>query len=709
MTHGTRRQIPCLCAAAALVVLASFRPAAGDDSDAAASPIGKVLSMIDDLQAKIIKEGEKAHKEYAGYAEWCEEKSMRLKYEIKTSKGIEEELKATIEEESSLVQKLTTKVDDLSGKIASADKSLEEATALRKTQAADFAAEEKELLDTISALKRATKIVTQQGAAFVQLPRMSAIIQAFETMVQASVLSTADAQRLTSLVQTSDQSSEDSDDADSEGAVNAPDAAVYESHTANIIETLEGLLDKAETQLDAARQAESKALHNYNMLKTSLDDEIRVANQEMGEAKTNIAASNEKSGVATGDLDVTTKDLSSDIADLSEVHKMCMTTAQDFEAATNSRNDEIQALAEAKRALKEMTGNADELEYGLGQVSLMQLGAKTSRSSGGSDSRFAVVRFLLELADHQNSRSLAQIASRVSAAIRSKSRSHADPFAKVKGLITDMISKLESEASADASHKAYCDKETSEITTKKNEKTAELEKLTTGIDVMTSRIAVLDEEVATLLKELADIAKSQAGYDKWYMDLEETYKVNKEDMQEGIEGVKLALKVIRDYYAKDDKSHDAAEGAGTGIIGLLEVVESDFTKTLAEMEESLLNQKAGYETTTKDNEITTAAKKQDVKYKTQEMNSLKKALSEATSDQSGVKAELAAVLEQLDKINEMCVAKAEPYEEKKLRRDKEIAGLKEALAMLEGEALFLQTGSVHHAGSLRGVRQHRIE
>jgi hypothetical protein len=112
--------------------------------------------MIDDLQAKIIKEGEKAHKEYAGYAEWCEEKSMRLKYEIKTSKGIEEELKATIEEESSLVQKLTTKVDDLSGKIASADKSLEEATALRKTQAADFAAEEKELLDTISALKRAT-------------------------------------------------------------------------------------------------------------------------------------------------------------------------------------------------------------------------------------------------------------------------------------------------------------------------------------------------------------------------------------------------------------------------------------------------------------------------------------------------------------------------------------------------------------------------
>jgi chromosome segregation ATPase len=290
---------------------------------------------------------------------------------------------------------------------------------------------------------------------------------------------------------------------------------------------------------------------------------------------------------------------------------------------------------------------------------------------------------------------LAQLASRISAAIRRSSRSgaNADPFAKVKGLITEMISKLEADGEADATHKAYCDKETSEITTKKGEKTAELEKLNTGIDEMSSRIAVLEEEVSTLMGELATIAQSQAGYDKWFAEIKETIASNKADMEAGIEGVKLALKVLREYYAKDGKSHNAAEGSGSGIIGLLEVAEADFTKTLAEMTESFTNQKAAWEQTTKENELTITAKKQDVKYKTEEITTLKKSLSETNGDATGVKAELDAVLEQLKNINKMCVAKAEPYEEKKQRREAEIAGLKEGLAIIEGDGVFLQKNS----------------
>ena len=42
-------------------------------------------------------------------------------------------------------------------------------------------------------------------------------------------------------------------------------------------------------------------------------------------------------------------------------------------------------------------------------------------------------------------------------------------------------------------------------------------------------------------------------------------------------------KVLNDYYAKGDKAHASADGAGSGIIGMLEVAESDFSKGLAEM------------------------------------------------------------------------------------------------------------------------------
>merc|ERR1719492_749952 len=134
------------------------------------------------------------------------------------------------------------------------------------------------------------------------------------------------------------------------------------------------------------------------------------------------------------------------------------------------------------------------------------------------------------------------------------------------------------------------------------------------------------------MKELSDIAKSQAEYDTWFQEYDATFKTNKADMEAGIEGVKIALKILREYYAKSDKAHVAAEGAGAGIIGLLEVAESDFMKGLAEMESNYANQKAAYEQTTKENQITTAAKNQDVKYKTQEIADLTKQLAEATAD-----------------------------------------------------------------------------
>merc|ERR1719401_3268476 len=190
-----------------------------------------------------------------------------------------------------------------------------------------------------------------------------------------------------------------------------------------------------------------------------------------------------------------------------------------------------------------------------------------------------------------------------------------DPFAKIKGLISDMIARLENEADADASHKAYCDKELGETNVKHADKTAEIEKLSTSIDQMTARSAQLKEEVARLQKELAELAASQADMDKLRAQENEDYTKNKADLEQGIEGVKIALKVLRDYYANDDKAHEEAQGAGQGIIGLLEVIESDFTKTLAEMISTEEAAAAAYDKQTKENQITKTAKDQDVKHK----------------------------------------------------------------------------------------------
>merc|ERR1719401_3171038 len=221
---------------------------------------------------------------------------------------------------------------------------------------------------------------------------------------------------------------------------------------------------------------------------------------------------------------------------------------------------------------------------------------------------------------------------------------------------------------------------------------------------MTSRSAQLKEEVAALQKALADLAKSQSKMDKIRSEEKEAYKSNSADMKQGLKGIKLALKVLTEYYAKEGKAHGAAEGAGDGIISLLEVVESDFTKGLAQMTADEESAQAAYDAQTKENEIEKTTKDQDVKYKTKESTELDKSVAETGSDRSGVQEELAAAQEYLDKLHGECDEKADTYEHRKARHEAEIAGLKEALQVLESETALVQRAARR---SLRAVAPHR--
>merc|ERR1719478_1037811 len=128
-----------------------------------ASPIDKILEMISDLQAKVIAEGSDAQKAYDEFAEWCEDRSKQVGFEIKTGKAEVEELKATIEAETSASAALETKIEELSNDIKTDEADLDAATKIREKEAADFAAEEKELT-VISMLERATGILSKEMA-----------------------------------------------------------------------------------------------------------------------------------------------------------------------------------------------------------------------------------------------------------------------------------------------------------------------------------------------------------------------------------------------------------------------------------------------------------------------------------------------------------------------------------------------------------------
>merc|ERR1719335_1412708 len=392
-----------------------------------------------------------------------------------------------------------------------------------------------------------------------------------------------------------------------------------------------------------------------------------------------------------------------------------MTKASDHSVSTQGRADELKALATAKKIIQQSTSGAEGQSYSFLQV------AATSQLHTGADLRnFEVVNVLKRLADQHHSTALAQLASRVATTIRYGQASGDDPFAKVKTLITEMIDKLMKEAEAEASHKAYCDEEMSKTKAKKDELNADIEKLTSKIDVASARSADLKQEVKELQKEIADLVESQAEMDKVREETHKAFLEAKADLEEGLEGVRGALSVLREFYAADAAllqqsgglgafmqqpappvtKHEKASGAGGGIISMLEVIESDFAKNLAEEEEEEAAAQTAYDKLTQENKVTKTVKEQDVKYKTKEFTSLDKEVAELSSDREGANTELDAVLEYYEKIKDQCIAKPEPYEERKRRREAEIAGLKEALSILEGQA-FLQKQS-----ALRGIHAH---
>lgn len=673
-------------------------------SAADSNPLAKVLDLMDELKAKIVKEGEVEAKAYDEYLQWCQSAVQDTGFAIETATKEKGELEAKITELSAEISEAGSKTEDLAAAIATNEGDLKSATAIREKELAEFLKSDKELMEVISALERAISILEKEmaknPASFAQVynTQVKNILQSLSLVADAAAFSVDDRQRLLALAQT-DQGDEEF----------APAAAAYKSQSGGIIDVLEDMKEKAESQLAELRKAEESAKHNYEMLKQSLEAQIAADKKDMKEEKAGKAEAEEAKAEAEGDLELTTKELDNAQGTLATSRSTCIKVGADHEMTVKAREEELKVMAEAKKILMETTSGGVDKTYSLLQV------ATASRLQTRADLAHAeVVALVKRLARQHHSSALAQLASRVVAVLQYGASNGEDPFVKVKGLIQDMIAQLQEEAAAEAQEKAYCDEQLAKTKAKKEELDDDIEKLTVKSDQATSKSAKLKEEVQELESELAALTKLQAEMDTIRQETHAEYVTAKDDLELALGGVRKALGVLREYYGgsaflqggsplaalmqqpEPPPPHEKSTGAGQGIISILEVCESDFAENLAKENTEEQDAQSEYDKTTQENKVAKTLKEQDVKFKTQEIKALGKALSELTADRESAESEHAAVMEYYEKIKERCIAKPETYEERKARRAAEIAGLKEALSILENETAFMQRKSRRH-------------
>merc|ERR1740121_1743615 len=157
---------------------------------------------------------------------------------------------------------------------------------------------------------------------------------------------------------------------------------------------------------------------------------------------------------------MTTKELANSKEQQATARATCMQVAADHETTVAARTEELKVIATARGILADTSSGAVSQTY-----SLIQTGITSQADLVGRE----VIEAVKRLAKKEHSAALAQLASRISAVARYGGSNGADVFGKIKGLIRDMIAKLEREAGAEATEKAYCDEQIAKTEQKKSE------------------------------------------------------------------------------------------------------------------------------------------------------------------------------------------------------------------------------------------------
>merc|ERR1719331_2277014 len=568
--------------------------------------VNKVVSMLEDLQAQVLAEGEAEAATYNKFACFCKTTQNDKSDAIKTGKDDKESLTADIKKFSKQRDDLDKKIAGLEADIEKAEKKMKAATdksdaalAVYTTNAADLSAALASLTEAIKVLK------SSKSPSLVQLQSVGKTMQDAALMADALGLSGARVNDVaTFFLQQGDVPVEMED---------------YKFHSSGIIETLEKLLNdfrKTKADVDAD---EVQRVQEYDMFMQDRTDFVKAKTLAMEEAKKTRDQKIEDIGTASQELTTVSATLLDDMEYLDELNTVCSEKAKTWDQRTKLRANELTAITQATGIVKAtvvektqsstirfaQTGSvlhlADAVASSDGAMEAIEAEAEISESSeavgflqkrsvqvhapaaadGGRD---LIISLLKGKGQELKSTLLTSLASRIAA----------DPFAKIKKLIQELIERLLQEAANESNQKGWCDKATADATQKRTYAADEIEGLNAKMAKLEALSAKLGEELKELNKEIKELndAKAEAEKNRKEEKAENANTVS--EAKAGLDAVKMAIDILDKFYKTSAKAKvdlslaqgplddapdagfdngEAYKGAGAeagGIIGMME-------------------------------------------------------------------------------------------------------------------------------------------
>jgi len=695
-----------------------------------ASPVNKVIQMLSDMLAKGKETKQDEQVEFAKYKQFCESTRAEKTRSIEKAKDHITQLEADIEEATSAARDSAAEIAALDADITQWEEAMKKGKALREHQHADFQKTHQDYSESVEALARAKSTVkqaqsfSQMEPSLIQLSskvkrmpeRARRMITSFlqsggSTLNEGTpmagndlfVMNDDNSAEPAMLQESSDNQAPREQDFLTKGA---PQADAYDSQSGGILDMVDKLGDKFTEERTALENQEANSKHQHDMRIQELTDQIQSATRER-EEKTGIKAKAEQTKAeCAGDLADTKHVLDTEQKSFDHLSTECNTKSKDFENRQTLRGGEISAIEKAldilgsdkvKGASDEHFGSSAEYiqepaEQTYDQVSLAQLRSTMKTSSMGR-----VHTFLQQRANRFNSQVLTMVAQSVAE----------DPFTKVKKMIKDLIVKLMEEANEEAEHKGWCDSELSTNKQTRDSKTDEADALKAEVEQLTADIAKLTSEISDLMKECADIDSNIATATADRNAERAKNKQTLSDSKNAQQAVAQALAVLKDFYAKAAEATSLAQEevetespqsfaqvgqsvpytgqSSSGVIGMLEVIESDFARLESDTAAAESESDRAFNDFITDSRKDKAVKMTDSKHKASTKQAKESALASAKKDLRGTSEELEAAMTYYEKLKPSCVDPGQSFEERVQRRKEEIESLQEALKILAGE------------------------
>jgi len=434
------------------------------------NPIRRVVTLLQQMQAKVTEEGKKEKELYEAFMCYCKNGAGDLKQSIDAAETKIPQVEKALGESAAALEQLEADLKQHKADRADAKAALAQANALREKEAAAYAQESGDLTTNIQALTKAIKVLSDgmSGGSFLQTSTASAI----RHLAVDADMSSADRDMLTAFL--------------SQGQGEG-----YVPQSGQIVGILKQMLDTMKASLADVQAAEEDAQKAFKGLAAAKTKEIQ-ANTDAIESKTQrhgemgVEIVNMKE-----DLDDTQKALVADKTFLADLEKNCDTKQAEWEERSKTRSEELLALADTIKLLndddalelfKKTLPTPSFLQETESAKDMKQRALSALKTAGGS--RLNLIALAL--------------------------RGNSNGFEKIVKMIDDMVVLLGKEQVADDDKKAFCEAELDKQEDKLkglNTKISDLEK---AIDDANNQVANLAEEIAALTKAIKNLDQEVA-------------------------------------------------------------------------------------------------------------------------------------------------------------------------------------------------------